>query len=356
MFEGLSEEARTEYIAQNEMLVKEDLVNAYKYLANEMSALLGSGSNEQGLCYLPDGREYYEKLVYYNTGSEASVPTIQEMIGNARTEALLNCAELSEIDSTIWEKADNAILEKKDASATLDELKIDMLELFPKAPETSYSVNYIDECIAEYVAPAYYVTPPIDDYSKNSIHINAETDATSLEYFTTLAHEGFPGHLYQTIMSYEADIDLVRNILYFPGYTEGWATYVEMISYQYADVDTNAASLLQNNQSALLSLYASTDLGIHYDGWTREETKEFWNSYGITSPGMINWIYEYIVGEPGTYLKYYVGYLEFLELKEYALETFGSDYNDIAFHQALLDIGPAPFDIIEGYLDEYYEP
>lgn len=354
--EGLSQTEKDAYIAQNEKLVKEDLVSAYQYLAEEMTALLGSGHNEQGLCYLPDGRTYYESLVYYYTGSEAEVYDIQEMISKARTEALLDCAELAEADPAIFEKCDAAILAKKDASATLDELKVDMLDLFPAAPATSYTVNYIDECIADYVAPAYYITPPIDDYSKNSIHINAKTDATTLEYFTTLAHEGFPGHLYQTVMSYEADIDLVRNLLYFGGYTEGWATYVEMIAYQYADVDPTAAHFLQQNQSALLSLYASTDLGIHYDGWTREETAEFWKSYGIADASATNWIYEYIVGEPGSYLKYYVGYLEFLELKEYAMETFGSNYNDVAFHQALLDIGPAPFDIVEEYLDDYYTP
>lgn len=352
----LSEEARATYIAENEKLVKEDLVDAYKYLANEMTALLGSGTNEQGLCYFPDGRDYYEQLVYYYTGSNEKVPVIQKMISDARTDALQNCAALSNKDSGIYEKCNAAVLAKKDASDTLDELKVDLLQHFPAAPETSYTVNYIDDCIAEYVAPAYYIIPPVDDYSKNSIHINAQTDATSLDYFTTLAHEGFPGHLYQTVMSYEAEIDLIRNLLYYGGYTEGWATYVEMISYQYADVDSDASCFLQNNQSALLSLYASTDLGIHYDGWTREETANFWHDYGITDADTIDWIYEYVVGEPGSYLKYYVGYLEFLELKEYAMETFGSDYNDIAFHQALLDIGPAPFAIVEEYLDEYYRP
>lgn len=354
--DGLSDEARAAYIAKNEKMVKEDLVDAYNYLANEMTALLGNGTNEQGLCYFPDGRDYYELLVYYYTGSEEEVPVIQKMISDARTEALLNCASIANKDADIYQKCDNAVLAKKDAAATLDELKVDLLQHFPAAPETSYTVNYIDECIAEYVAPAYYIIPPVDDYSKNSIHINAQTDATTLDYFTTLAHEGFPGHLYQTVMSYEAEIDLIRNLLYYGGYTEGWATYVEMISYQYADVDANAASFLQNNQSALLSLYASTDLGIHYDGWTREETANFWRDYGVTDTATINWIYEYIVGEPGSYLKYYVGYLEFLELKEYAMETFGRDYNDISFHQALLDIGPAPFAIVEEYLDDYYRP
>lgn len=354
--DGLSDEARASYIAENEKLVKEDLVNAYNYLASEMTALLGSGTNEQGLCYLPDGRDYYELLVYYYTGSDEEVPSIQKMISDARTDALSACALLANQDPAIYEKCNTAVLEKKDAAATLDELKMDLLQHFPAAPETSYTVNYIDECIAEYVAPAYYIIPPVDDYSKNSIHINAQTDATTLDYFTTLAHEGFPGHLYQTVMSYEAEIDLIRNLLYHGGYTEGWATYVEMISYQYANVDPNAASFLQNNQSTLLSLYASTDLGIHYDGWTRKETADFWRDYGITDNGTIDWIYEYIVGEPGSYLKYYVGYLEFLELKEYAMKTFGKDYNDIAFHQALLDIGPAPFAIVEEYLDDYYRP
>lgn len=354
--EGLTQEKRDAYIAQNETLVKQDLAAAYKYLAAEMTALLGSGQNEQGLCYLPDGRDYYEYLVYSYTGSDKEVYEIQKMIDNARKNALLTCAKLSESDPDIFDKCETAALTEKNAAATLEELKLDMLDLFPAAPNTSYTVNYIDECIANYVAPAYYITPPVDDYSKNSIHINADTDAASLSYFTTLAHEGFPGHLYQTIMSYEADIDLVRNLLYFGGYTEGWATYVEMISYSYADIDPNAAIFLQNNQSALLSLYASTDLGIHYDGWTREETAAFWKDYGISDAASIDWIYEYIVGEPGNYLKYYVGYLEFLELKEYAMKTFQNDYNDISFHQALLEIGPAPFYIIEEYLDDYYIP
>lgn len=351
----LSEESKKAYIAQNEKLVKEDLVAAYQYLADEMTALLGKGKNDKGLCYLTNGRDYYEYLVYYYTGSDAEVYDIQKMISDARTEALMDCAVLADADPSIYQKINAATLAKKDAAATLDELKLDMLDVFPSAPETAYTVNIIDECIADYVAPAYYITPPIDDYSKNYIHINQTIDATTLEYFTTLAHEGFPGHLYQTVMSYETDIDLVRNLLYFGGYTEGWATYVEMISYGYAAVDPDAAHFLQQNQSALLSLYASTDLGIHYDGWTREETAEFWANYGITDPSATDWIYEYIVGEPGSYLKYYVGYLEFLSLKEYAMTTFGNDYNDIDFHQALLDIGPATFDVVEAYLADYYK-
>jgi len=53
-------------------------------------------------------------------------------------------------------------------------------------------------------------------------------------------------------------------------------------------------------------------------------------------------------------LKHYIGYIEFLELKEYAKDLFGSEYSDKQFHQAVLDIGPAPFSLLEKYLPKYY--
>ncbi|MDD6057262.1 MAG: DUF885 family protein, partial [Clostridiales bacterium] len=97
-----------------------------------------------------------------------------------------------------------------------------------------------------------------------------------------------------------------------------------------------------------------TDIGIHYEGWSLEDAKQFWASYGIKNDVILQEIYEFIAGEPSHYLKYYVGYLKFLELKDKAQKTYGSDYSDIAFHQAILEIGPAPFDVLERYLDEYY--
>lgn len=353
-FPDLSEEERDAYIYQNEQLVKIELVKAYQYLGTELSKLLGCGTNEQGLCYFPDGKDYYEHLVYYSTGCSDDIADIQQAISEQREQDLLAASEIICKNENFWDSYDKALLEAKDPAATLEELQKDMLLNFPAAPYTTYTVNLIDECIADYVAPAYYITAPLDDYSRNSIHIRADYDTTSLDYFTTLAHEGFPGHLYQTIMSYEAGQNPARCLTNCGGYVEGWATYVEMLSYQYANIDPSVAYVMQKDQSAMLSLYASTDLGIHYDGWTLDDTISFWNNYGIENDSVVKQIYEYIIGEPGNYLQYYVGYLEFLDLKEMAMEKYDSKFNEVAFHQALLDIGPAPFDIIEKYFDDYY--
>lgn len=352
---SLTDEERKLYSEKNAALVTENILPAYKNLATALTELLGSGTNDKGLCYLPDGKKYYESLVYQSTGSSKNIEDIMTMISDQRTDDLKKAATLMMEHSDLQEKANNVSLEGTDAIATLNTLRSEMLEDFPAAPDTEFTVSYIDECMEDYMAPAFYITSPIDNYEKNSIFINASTDSTSMRYFTTLAHEGFPGHLYQTVMSYKAGLPAMRSILNYPGYVEGWATYVEMLSYHYAGLDENVAELLSLNQSALLSLYATTDLGIHYEGWTFSDTVAFWGDYGITNQDALREVYELIVEEPAHYLKYYVGYLEFLELKEKARESYGADYSDVAFHQTILDIGPAPFAIVEKYFDVYYD-
>lgn len=353
---ALTDDERNNYQEKNASLVKECILPAYENLASALTKLLGSGRNDMGLCYLPKGKEYYEYLVYHNTGSNKSLMEIQDMINNKRSYDLTAAAALMHEYPNLSAECSSVSLDGRDAIATLHLLQEKMLADFPAPPSTEFTVSYIDECMEDYMAPAFYITSPIDNYEKNSIFINASTDSSSMQYFTTLAHEGFPGHLYQTVMSYEAGISPMRSVLNFPGYVEGWATYVEMLSYQYAGLDENVANLMVYNQSALLSLYATTDLGIHYEGWSFSDMLSFWDDYGITDKEALRDVYLLIVQEPAHYLKYYVGYLEFLELKEKAQETYGDNYSDIAFHQAVLSVGPAPFEILEKYLDAYYSP
>ena len=350
----LSDAERQTYQAKNETIVKETILPAYERLASALTELLGSGTNNAGLCHFPDGTEYYEYLVRHNTGSDKSVREIQKMVEEQRSEDLTAAGVLILQHPGLEEKCASVRLDGMDPVATLHVLQEEMLAQFPAAPDTEFTVSYIDECMEDYMAPAFYITAPIDNYRKNSIFINASTDTSTMRHFTTLAHEGFPGHLYQTVMSYEAGLSPVRSILNYPGYVEGWATYVEMLSYHYAGLETPVADLLSFNQSALLSLYATTDLGIHYDGWSFSDVLAFWADYGITDQNSLRNVYELIVEEPAHYLKYYVGYLEFLELKEDAKKRYGDAYSDVAFHQAILAIGPAPFPIVEKYLDTYY--
>lgn len=352
---GLSQSEKDHYRLQNEQMLHEHIFPAYQNLASALNDLMGAGTNENGLCYFPEGKKYYEYLLTYNTGTSENVKTLENMISNERVKVLQESSDLTNENPELWELASEATLTPTDSATTLNHLKEVMLDDFPAPPETGFTVSYIDDCVADYLAPAFYVIAPIDDYSHNSIYINETTDTTNISYFTTLAHEGFPGHLYQTVMTYESGIEPVRSILNYSGFVEGWATYVEFQSYHYAGLNDDVATVLELNQDATLSLYASTDIGIHYDGWTLEDTKKFWNNYGITNDDAIESIFELIVEEPTHYLKYYIGFLKFEELKKETSLKNMKDYNDKSFHQAVLSIGPAPFDIVDKYLPAYYE-
>jgi uncharacterized protein (DUF885 family) len=352
----LPEETKADYIQQNRKIFEQEIVPAYENLGKELQKLLGTGKNTGGVCNLPDGKRYYELLIYLETGCSDSIDKIFERIETQRFKDLLVCSDLVEKNPDIYEECAGIIWTMTEEMQMLEHLENAMLADFPACPDTNYNIEYVDPALQEYLSPAFYITAPIDNYMENSIYINDADERGGIDYFTTLAHEGFPGHLYQTVMSYEYELHPVRSILNYGGFVEGWATYIEMMSYYYANLDMDIAEMLSHNQSATLSLYATSDIGLHYMDWSAEDMYKFWSSYGITNKNTINEITQLILSEPGNYLKYYVGYLEFLELKDFAKKEFGSDYSSVEFHRALLDIGPAPFSIVEKYLEKFYSP
>ncbi len=355
MSDVLTQEQMDAYIMQNRQLVLEKLIPAYRVLAGEVAALKGSGKNSGGLCGLPKGREYYCRLVTDVTGSDLSVTEMQKQTEQQRGQDMEDMKALAQKNPDIGQKCANYQLPTEDVELILQDLQVKMEKDFPKAPQVAYTLKSVHPSLEEYTAPAFYLTPPIDDISQNCIYINESKGDEKLKLYTTLAHEGFPGHLYQNVMERSSGLAPVRSLFGSSGYAEGWATYVEMQSFYYSDVEKEVAAYLQKNQSALLSLYATADMGIHYDGWTLRDTIDFFQGYNIVDKQAIQEIYQLIVEEPAHYLKYYIGYLEFLNLKGYAMKKYGEDYSNYRFHQALMKMGPAPFAILKKYLPKYWQ-
>jgi uncharacterized protein (DUF885 family) len=220
-------------------------------------------------------------------------------------------------------------------------------------------IKEISPCLEEYCAPAFYLTPPLDDALYNSIYINTKTPLSAIELYTTLAHEGFPGHLYQTVYSNRLQLESccipIQQLLWFGGYLEGWALYVEFMTYDHAsDIMIQAdqpqyADLIQiekHNRSTQLCLFALLDILIHHENADLAKTAEVLATFGITNSASASNIYEYIVEEPANYPKYYLGYLEILLLKDACRQKWGDDYSDYAFHKFFLDNGPADFETL----------
>lgn len=362
--ELLSPQQLALYEKQNHQLLLEQLMPAYEALGDALTSLKGSGTNTGGLALLPEGSEYYALLLQDTTGCQRSIPEIKKLLllqlqkDSAALSALLKTSpDLSMTQAEPY-------FAQLSSTQQLEDLQKRMAKDFPAFPpsdtQPAYTIKQLSGSLEDYCSPAFYLTPPIDDISENSIYINTKEVPDALELYTTLAHEGYPGHLYQTVyfqLYQQAEHgNPVRSLLHYGGYAEGWALYVELHAYDYAKellvengADEAALSLvdaLRLNRSIQLCMYSLLDIAIHYDAASREAVQKYLQGFGITDASLSNDIYEYITEEPANYPKYYLGYLEFEMLKAAAQEKWGSSYSNLRFHQLILETGPCPFSVL----------
>lgn len=340
----LPENKKDSFQKENMKLVIEEIYPAYQNLITAIKSLKGKGMNEQGLSHFPYGKKYYEYLVRQTTGCNESISRLRLM---TRAQILEDLSAMQKVlfpaDAALTQAS---VLEQTSPDSMLDDLRSKITDTFPEIPDVDFQVKYVPESMQDYLSPAFYMIPAIDNLTENVIYINNGQTASGLNLYTTLAHEGYPGHLYQTVYFSASKPDPIRSILDFGGYVEGWATYAEMMSYYLAPLPKTEASLLQKNSSVILGLYALADMGIHYDGWSVTDTVRFFSDYGINDPNAVQSVYKLIIGSPANYLKYYIGYLKFYELKKEMADAMGNQFSQKEFHRAVLDVGPAPFEIV----------
>lgn len=340
----LPENKKDSFQKENMKLVTEEIYPAYQNLIIAIKSLKGKGMNEQGLSHFPYGKKYYEYLVRQTTGCNESISRLRLM---TRAQILEDLSAMQKVlfpaDAALTQAS---VLEQTSPDSMLDDLRSKITDTFPEIPDVDFQVKYVPESMQDYLSPAFYMIPAIDNLTENVIYINNGQTASGLNLYTTLAHEGYPGHLYQTVYFSASEPDPIRSILDFGGYVEGWATYAEMMSYYLAPLPKTEASLLQKNNSVILGLYALADMGIHYDGWSVTDTVRFFSDYGINDPNAVQSVYKLIIGSPANYLKYYIGYLKFYELKKEMADALGNQFSQKEFHRAVLDVGPAPFEIV----------
>lgn len=376
--EIITEKEKQQYIHKNDLLLTTVMAPAYERVGDAFLVLKGTGVNPYGLFYYPEGKEYYTYLLAQTTGSSRSIPEIQRFLEKDYQENFHALRDLvkdhpgllkvSSEDFSLTSAGSSDTLYEL-SNAILADLQKQMKPDFPKLTCISENKNGREEkaeskpiacqfkmvspSMEAYSSPAYYLTPPIDDLQHNTIYLNEPNITDDLTLYTTLAHEGYPGHLYQTVYSQsflnQQNASSIRSLLHYGGFTEGWAVYVENLSYDYA------AQLTKNEETAAyieacrlnrnlhLCLYSYMDIAIHYDGATPEQIGRFLENLGLGRHANAKTIYEYLVEEPCNYLKYYLGYLEFLSLKQQAEELWGTDYSDYRFHKFVLETGPSDF-------------
>ena len=356
-FPDLTEEEKNAYIQQNSAILSEQFIPAYKQLADGLSKLKGTGQYEGGLCQYPDGKKYFEYLVRSNTGtSYTNMSDLQNAIEKKNVADIAAMAAIIRNRPELLDQVETFVFSPEDPQEILESLKQEISNDFPEIPDHSYEIKNVAPELKDTLSPALYMVPPMDRYNENIIYLNmAEHNGVTQHLYTTLAHEGYPGHLYQNVYFYSTNPCPIRCLMSFNGYSEGWGLYSEFLSYTFQNgVDPDGARLLMYNASASIGLNALLDLNINYFGWDENQTREYLSDYyDVENSNIVSEIYQTLIENPGYYLTYYVGYMEFCEMREQAEKELGDKFDAKEFHKLMLDIGPAPFSVIRSRLETW---
>lgn len=354
--EGLSDKEKEDYSSRNRTAINEHFVPAYQKLIDGLTALKGTGTNDKGLYYFPEGQKYYQYLVNAYTGtSYQDIPALKKAMSDQMMDDLTAMDELLTENPYLAKRMYAYSFSMTDPDEILKNLRAQCAKDYPAIDDYVCNIKSVPAALESTLSPAFYLTVPIDRPQDNSIYINNGSTNTSRNLFSTLAHEGYPGHMYQTLYFNNHNSCNLRKLLSFNSYSEGWATYVEYNSYTMDNgLEPDLGELLRHNAAFTLALYAILDVNIHYEGWDLKQVQDYLNHYfRISDTSVIHTIYYDIAENPGNYLEYYVGYLEILNMQNEAKKTLGRRYANMEFNRFLLDIGPAPFSVIKPYFNEW---
>lgn len=357
----LTDEEKAEYKEANKQAVVNSLLPAFENVADVLSGLKGTGTNDGGICNYDGGKEYYEYLLKNFAGTAKSPEEVIDMLDTELQKLMVSLYQYYLGNQAAYEyfaaNYDSIFAEtdQMTASEMVDKMMETASEHYPDAGTINYKAEALDknlETIMDDVL-AYYMAPAIDDPDNNLIRVNGlHTDGM----WTTLAHEGYPGHMLQNAYYMSTDPEPVRTLMNFLGYKEGWAMYAcydSLYYYEYEEPEygDTIAALYQLNDEMSYLMMGRVDLGINYERWTLQDTADYLTKNGMDGSAAQE-LYTTMVGDPAVYQSYSTGYYEMKELRDYAEEKMGDDFDLKTFNTIILETGPCQFDILKEQVDK----
>lgn len=346
-FDGLSAEEKEAYKKKNREIVLNAYIPSYEKVAEELQKLKGSRKADYNVSSLDGGSEYYAALARYKTSIDADVETILDICTQYIEKSVDELYDIMQNHSEVTEET----LDFDSAEDVLSYLE-GHLDAFPVLDKVYYNVQYLDPSVANDSIVAYYLSPPVDDMRDNVIKINGDNVSDVLDLYTTLAHEGFPGHLYQTNYYIQHQPSLLRTQLTMMGYQEGWGMFAEGQALHVSGLSEYASEYQKINIELNYVLSAAVDLGVNGLGWSTKDVSKYLDRLDLNS-SIAKDLYDFATLQPGTILPYGVGVAMFELLENKAKNALGNDFDQKAFNEVLLNDGNRPFEVVEDDVNAY---
>lgn len=361
--ESLSKDQKASYIANNRLLVTDKVLPAYKSLKTSLQAYTNDSKNtssKERLCEYKNGQDYYKFLLMSNVGTDFSPEDCITILEAQLKNTVKDISSLTAKNKDLYTEYLSATPALSAPKEIMNTLKNDSLIDFPEIKNISCQLKNVPDALSGTSACAFYLVPPIDSTKDNIIYIN-KSRVDSNELFSTLAHEGYPGHLYQTNYFLTTNPSPLRTFLHCAGYDEGWGTYAQLYSYnfiEFKNVDEQTTKQLRqlylDNDLLSLSLSSLCDLYVNYKNYDENALANYLQTYGIDKDSAQN-LYRYVIENPTTYLSYSIGYYELDQLKQTMSDSLGKAFKISDFHEAVLNVGSCNFSILRQEIEKETE-
>lgn len=355
--DDLSQEDKKEFQKKNLEIVHTILLPAYQNFRKALQHIPVQDADHGRVCDLPDGKSYYQVLLSALTGTDLTVEEAAQGLTAQLNNSRQIVKDLYQNNPELEDAFLLAVPEITDYQKALEELSYDTLIEFPEIDSIDYNIIEMPDALSSNANIAFYRLPAIDKNRNNNVYINSATVDTA-SIFPTLAHETFPGHMYQVNYAISRQFTPIQYLFNNAGYDEGWGLYSQIYSYKFqnytlneSDTNKDLQDLFAQKDLINTSLLCLSDIYVNYNGYTSDELYSFLSQYGIKKEQASS-VYQTVIASPGNYLPYGLGYIELVKLRDQQKEKLGKKFDLKEFHKTILDAGSCTFPVLKDWCDQ----
>ncbi len=362
--------------AQAEIIVRDQIIPAHQRAAAFLRADRANANEDAGVWRLPRGAEYYAAALRIETTTTLSPDQIHR-IGLDRVRTLSNDLDIALRRTGLTEGAVGARLAQltadpryrypdtddgraqviADVQARVSRVLERAPQWFGHLPHAPLEVRRVPAFQEASQPGAFYSSPSLDGATPGVYYINLRdlSEMTRIDLPTQDFHEAVPGHHFQVALAQEqAQIPLLRRLISFNAYGEGWGLYAEELADELGFHDGDPVARIgflrwQLWRAARLVV----DTGLHAQFWTRQQAIDYLAQTTGDAPGTITTEVDRYIVWPGQACGYEIGRREIMRLREHARTELGPDFDLRGFHDAVLLNGEVPLPVLDGLVEAW---
>ena len=342
----------------------------------ETRALRAHATHDAGLWKLKDGEAFYTAALRFSTTTSKNAEEIHQLgldqaaeIG-ARLDALLRAQGMTQ--GSVGERIAALYKDSKylypntDAgnaeaiaycNARLVAVRPRLPGAFKRLPNYTFEVRRVPPQTEPGAASAFSQAPSLDGSRPGIVYFNLHDSAEWPKWAlsTTVFHEGLPGHqLEGGLLLSNKSMPLIRKTIGFSGYVEGWALYAEQLADEIGMYDDDPLGRIGYLKFQLFRANRCVvDTGIHHMKWTREQAIRYFIDQEGDAPGFVTREVERYCATPAQACSYKIGHTVWIKARERTKAALGSRFDIKNFHEAGLNCGRVPLDVLDGVINRY---